>query len=291
MRSMLLQHVHGLVDALERKDHLAVLAILRDYVYRTVVWSNDGLRLDHYCDGDLRRLTLEEIVGLFEAMEIGVLCGATAVFLAKVYEQLGYHASWFDYGMPGVSTHVVTVVTVPTHCGPRPVIQDATFNATPALSGREDPSFFDVLECVAAGRADEIALNKGVIQPRTVCFSDNPQGRAYLTEYTDAGILLEKPVRITSGLSGAKLFCARGDLDFHTSYLRRNGKPILARLTKELHKPEDQCNVLELMLFPLQLPVFEDPGLRERTEELTRLFNDFHNGTTNELASVVRTAN
>ncbi|MHC4697377.1 MAG: hypothetical protein ACYTFA_11590 [Planctomycetota bacterium] len=288
---MLLQQVHGLVDAFEREDHRASLAMLRDYVYRTVVWSNDGLRLNHYCGGDLRRLTLEEIVRLFEAREIGVLCGGTAVFLAKVYEQFGYHASWFDYGIPGVSTHVVTVVTVPTECGPRPVIQDATFNSTPALSGTADPSFFDVLQCVAAGRADGIALNKGAVQPRTVCFSDTPQGHANIAEYTDAGILLEKPVRIISGLSGSGLFYARGDLDFHTSYLRRNGGPIRARLSKELDKPENKCNVLELMLFPLQLPVFKDTKLRERTQELVQLFNDFQDGTTNEPSSIVRTAN
>ena len=36
MRSVLLQRVPELAEAFEREDHRAVLARLRDYVYRTV---------------------------------------------------------------------------------------------------------------------------------------------------------------------------------------------------------------------------------------------------------------
>lgn len=289
MKDVLLSRVPGLADALEGGDHHTVFALLRECVYRTVVWSNDGLLLQHYCGGDLRTLPADEIARLMEAREIGVLCGDTSTFLAKVYTLFGYEASRYYYGIPAVSEHVITVVALPTESGLVPVIQDATFNSTLVLKDAPEPSFVEVMDLLLAGRAAEVFLQKGIIEPRTIGFSDNPEGRAHLKVYRDTDILLEEPRRIVSDVSGTPLLCAQGDLDYESSYLRRHGGRVRAGLARALCKPEEECQVLELMLFPLRMPVLEDPSLHDLIEQLRQRIDDFHRRLCRPETAVVHT--
>ena len=63
------------------------------------------------------------------------------------------------------------------------MIQDATFNSTFSLEDTADPNLLQVINLVLAGRSGEIVLKKGTITPRTICFSDTPEGKRAKWEY------------------------------------------------------------------------------------------------------------
>ena len=106
-----------------------------------------------------------------------------------------------------------------------------------------------------------ITLQKGNIAKREICFSNNKEGLKYLSQYKESKILYEEPTLIRTALSGTSVFYAYGDLDFHTSYMRRNGENVRQAISQALGKCVDDCSVFELFLFPINRPCFRDHEL------------------------------
>ncbi len=258
-KDVILSEISGLSEAISDNDHLKTTTLLREYVYKHTIWSNDGLNSEKYFKTTLSPLTAPQISALLNTREIGVRCGGTAIFLDKIYKLFGYQSGYYNYGLPGVSTHVTTLVCIPNKDRTEVVIQDATFNSSLAISKRENRDFFDIMDALKAGRGHEIILLAGTSEPRTICFSDNAAGLKVLKQYQSSNILLEEPVLTTSLITHTPILCARGDLDFYSSYLRRNKTNILNALSEKLNKNVNECSVFELMLFPLsKLPFNRD---------------------------------
>jgi hypothetical protein len=76
------------------------------------------------------RRTAPELFAAFDRDEGGVWCGGNASTLVKLYRALGYEAFAIDSGVPGVMTHVMTIVRI-EHDGRRLwSVQDSLFDVT-----------------------------------------------------------------------------------------------------------------------------------------------------------------
>src|SRR5690606_26632431 len=80
----------------------------------------------------------------------------------------GYDAYVYNYGLPGVSTHVTTLVMNPCGRETVPVFQDATFNFT--LEAKGTPDAVAVFRAVARGERADLRIVKGAIGPRDIYF-------------------------------------------------------------------------------------------------------------------------
>jgi len=272
----IIEELPELYVSLSNNEHIKITKLLREYVYNHIIWSNDGLQIRKYCNGSISKLTAPQISYLFANKEIGVLCGGVATYLAKIYNLFGYESSTFNYGIPGVSTHVVTVVLVQENNVDKLIFQDATFNFTYLVNNREC-SFFEIFKLLMESKAQDIIIEKGNISEKVIYFSNNNCGRENIRIYKESGILNEEPVLDKTMLSNKTIFRANGDLDFHSSYLRRHESEILNVLSEELDKSIDKCNVLELMLFPINMPLFQDKILQLQINELQKRLVNFHN--------------
>lgn len=278
LRSHILTEIPFLAKALNEYDHFLATTLLRDYAYRHHVWSNDGLNLKLFCgiQCDLMQLAVPQIQFLFACREIGVLCGGVAIYLAKLFQLFGYDASIFNYGIPEASTHVTTVVALPTANDYELVIQDATFNFTYHVQDTGERDLLRVVQRIMDGKSETIGIIKGKIMERMIHFGNNNDVmKEALQYYKENNVLLEDPVPCSSLLTNTMITLARGDLDFHTSYLRRRQIQVLKALSEKLNVTQDRCNVLELMLFPLELPSFRATTLQSKINGIKAMLNSF----------------
>ncbi len=258
----IIKEVPELRQSLSDKEHIKTTTLLREYVYNHIVWSNDGLQLHNYCDGNVSNLSVSQINFLFNTREIGVLCGGVATYLSKIYELFGYHSSIYNYGIPDISTHVTTVVTVPVNGVMEIVVHDATFNLSYVIQKTGDRSFINIMNLLIEGRNKDIEIKKGDVKEKIIYFSDNLEGIENIELHKKENMLFEEPIAGTTMLTNRPIFYARGDIDFHSSYVRRYESNILKAVSERLQKDINNCNVLDLMLFPLNLPYFKHEGLQ-----------------------------
>jgi len=276
LKENIIEEVPGLSRSILSKDHLSVTTLLREYVYNHIIWSNDGLQIKNYCEGDISRLSVSQISFLFNTKEIGVLCGGVAVYLKKIFELFGYAASTFNYGIPGVSTHVTTLVLIPARGQNELIFQDATFNLTYRIKGTESRNYFELMENILKGMSGSILTEKGKTADRKLYFSANEEGLRHIETYRTTNVLHEDPFELRSDLTNRPMLSASGDLDFHTSYLRRNGDKVLKALSEKLNKDMKDRSVMELMLFPLNMPVVNDERLQAKLNDLEKKLLAFH---------------
>jgi hypothetical protein len=265
-RDHLFRTIPHLCDAVDAKQHLRVTSLLCAYVHSNHVWSNDGLMLNQYCDGNLWALSAPQIAFLFTCREIGVLCGGLATFFVKVLNLFGYDAATFFYGIKNIATHVTTLVSITEETRHVIVIQDPTFNMTYSLKSTGGRSVFDILRAIVQANHDDIVIEKGKTQPRKIYFGRNKNAYEALQYYRDNNVLIEKPKTERTLLTNRTIGVARGDLDFHTSYLRRRQATVIDAVSGQMNRPHGNYHVLDLMLFPFELPVFQTRDIQAKVK-------------------------
>ncbi|MDP8207388.1 MAG: FkbM family methyltransferase [Candidatus Electryonea clarkiae] len=268
LRQHIVERVPDLIELMKQQKYYQVVTKLREYANQTIIWSNDGLNAKIYAGGDLSKLAVEQLQFLFDSREIGTLCGGASIFLKKLYELFGFRAATYNYGIPGASTHVVTLVALPSGIGIEVVLQDASFNQTIVLNSPQSRDIRNILPALANGSKSNIDRISSADNHRELYFSDSNEGREYLRYYEEQNVLTSSPESFTSQLTGFPGLKVTGDMNYETSYLRRNGKKILPALSEHLGKPESECQVLELMRFPLNLTSF---GIEELDEQLEQI--------------------
>ena len=256
-RDHLLRTIPHLDDAVNAKQHFRVTSLLCAYVHCNHVWSNDGLKLNQYCDGNLWALNAPQIAFLFRCREIGVLCGGLATYFVKVLNLFKYDAATFFYGIKHISTHVTTLISLPEETRYVIVIQDPTFNMTYSLKSTGGRSVFDILSAITQANHDDIVIEKRKTQPREIYFGRNKNAYEALQYYRDNSLLIEKPKTARTLLTNSTIGVAMGDLDFYTSYLRRRQTSVIDAVSRQLNRPQGKYHVLDLMLFPFELPAFK----------------------------------
>jgi hypothetical protein len=247
-------------SALEQEDHGTVHTLLREYVYRTVNWGNDGLQLKRALPQGVKYAKPLRVLELLEAKEISLLCGGTSHLLSNLYRAFGYDSSTYNYGIRGASTHVIALVAEPTPSGLTLAVQDGTFNLS--LSYKNSFDFPQVIEALASGYANEITSHQGKSSHRHIYF--NPQEDIYetLSYYSQHDVLLENLRTSRSLRTQSEYLYALGDIGLE-SYRRRREQDILAALSQDPVALPHPPHVLMLMLYIIERPQFTSSSAQE----------------------------
>lgn len=143
----------ALALALARHDHHAVVVRLRHWLARRLVWATSDLLLPLAALPPA--LSVLDVVEQGELGEGGVdACGA-AVTLAMLYRTFGYAATVYPHGVPGLYTHMVTLVGV---AGAGLLVQDALFDAEPQV-GKRVLSWAEVVGRARAGGIEAVGFD------------------------------------------------------------------------------------------------------------------------------------
>lgn len=215
-------------------------------VYRKVNWGNDGLQFRYWLPGGIVEADPRKIALLLGAKEISMLCGGSAHFLAIILRHCGFDASVYNYGVRGVSTHVVTVVWISQSL----VILDATFNHVLKIGNSYDA--VEIFEDLMNNGGRFIKRQRlGAELKRRIFFNPNSDCFLETLNYYKNTKIIQETSKGYSLLTGAPYTWSLGDLSF-LSYLRRNQYNI------EIFIRERQAytSVMQLMLFPINLPSF-----------------------------------
>lgn len=235
--------------ALGQQDHAGICGALRGYVYRTVNWSNCGLNTKRFFHR-FEDVSISDLILLSCAKEVGFLCGGTSEFLRKLYGALGYDAYVYNHGLPGVSTHVTTLVMVPGGRQTVPVFQDATFNFTLEVKGTSDA--VTVFRAIARGDFPDLRIVKGAIGPRNIYFLADAVHESF-DYYQTHGVFLGPARAEQSAITHTNLLVVPADLDYDTSYRRRREAGVLDALSTRLGRPRSEVHISQLMLFPIEI--------------------------------------
>ncbi|MDX2512461.1 MAG: hypothetical protein QNK25_10465 [Desulfobacterales bacterium] len=242
---------------LQEKDHLSATSILRDYVYRSIIWSDDQINLDLFSRNNMYDLDLQQILYLLDSREIGVLCGGASLLLKKVYQLFGYTSETYNYGFSSTDgsyspTHVTTLVEI-EHGGEKQIVlQDPTFNMTLFNAANSNYDFICMLEAVSKGAAESIQVKKGAQRPVPIFLKDDAMAKDVLRYYIDSGVLRPGDIeRAETSITNTSIIGGRGDLDYQRSYLSRREADIKKVLKKNTGKPEENCTLYDLLLYPL----------------------------------------
>lgn len=126
------------------KTPLEQARALRDYAFQTVPLAavEDFLFHDRVVN-----LPLEEGLSLMSEEKGGVFCGATAVYLARLYAATGFDAWTYNFGLLDTFTHVTTLVRIDGEI----YVQDAYLNFEYMDESDAPVPFHEVILRTAAG--------------------------------------------------------------------------------------------------------------------------------------------
>lgn len=107
------------------------------------------------------QLTNAEMLSLAEQRQAGMLCGGHAELMRRLSLLLGFEAVSINFGVPGTSaTHVLAVIRIEHREKPIWIVQDSYFNTGYADESGEPIAFEDLVQQVAAGKAELIRDTK-----------------------------------------------------------------------------------------------------------------------------------
>jgi hypothetical protein len=163
-------------------DEVIQLTLLRQWAYENTDWSTPGANLDDDPANGFYEMDAPELFSAFRKDRGGVLCGGTAYAFMRLCRLYGYDALTLDFGAPGVSTHVVTLVRL--SLGGRDVwsVQDPTYDATHVHRDGSPFDYLDLLRALRDGRAGEVFVEQG-----------QGRSREYIVAPGDAGSMLSMP--------------------------------------------------------------------------------------------------
>lgn len=216
----ILQKIGTIEGFIKNRNYLDISISLREYVYNNIIWGNDGLNLSNY---DYYNMNANEIFDLIQKGEISFLCGGTSIYLNKIYEMFGLKSEIYNFGINGVTTHVVTLVDI-NNIGI--IIQDASFNFTYTDKEGNILVFNELMKKIKDKKFDDIRIKKGNINSKKIAFRDDKIGNNFYEIHKEQKMLVNNNKFYEISDTGLKYYYCFGDLDFHTSYLRRNGKKI-----------------------------------------------------------------
>ena len=254
-------------DAVRKQDFRLATDLIRAYVSRHILWSDDGLNINVFAKNGLEELPVEQIQFYFDSKEIGVTASGAALFLQKLYQLFGFDAATYEYGIPGICQHAHTLVLIPDKNGVVIVAQDPVFNLSYAVPNNENRNFVDVLDSLSRGKANEIRVLQFPVREKNVSLLNDDNGRATMHKYIEEGLLNGTTVGNESGLTSTQIISAKADLSFSESYLKRFGSAIYSTLATQMDKPATECNPLELIIFNLRRTQFKDDNFNRALDE------------------------
>jgi len=155
----------ALAAALAAHDHGAICARLRHWLATRLAWSTADLLLP------LAALppptSVLDVVAQCAEHEGGVWSFGAAVTLAMLYRAFGYPATVYPHGVPGLYTHMLTLVRVPDG---RVLLEDAFFDAEPRVDGRA-ATFAEAVALARRGEAARLAFVSEATAPRPHVYS------------------------------------------------------------------------------------------------------------------------
>lgn len=140
---------------------LARLTLLRNWAYENVDWSSPNANFDDDRSNRFYEMDAPELFSAFRSDRGGVMCGGTAYAFMRLCRLYGYDALTLDFGVPGLWTHVVTLVRL--RLGGRDVwsVQDPTFDLMYVRRGGAPFDYLALLQALVEGRGDEVLVGKG----------------------------------------------------------------------------------------------------------------------------------
>jgi hypothetical protein len=270
--------------AFSKENHLEATSFLREYAYNHIIWSNDQLNLSFFDPQNLNRLNVAQIKFLMDCKEIGVLCSGASLFLAKLFCLFGYKSGTFNYGLHFTDesyspTHTTTLVEIPTPAGSSLLIQDATFNFTYFNNENNEFDFIEIVKHLKAANGSSIEIAKGRPRKIPIAHRRGTDSQQFIKYYKDTNVFISPLKQEKSRLTNTEIIWAFGDLDYHSSFLKRRLSQIQSALNKATGYPKESCSPIQLMLFPLNLHFVDGLFSINIMEALSAFFDsvDQHN--------------
>lgn len=217
------------------------LTLLRQWAYENTDWSSPGANLDDDRANGFYEMDAPELFGAFRDDRGGVLCGGTAYAFMKLCRLFGYDALTLDFGMPGVSTHVVTLVRLSRDGRDVWSVQDPTYDVTYVHRGGAPFDYLDLLRTLRERQASRVLVEKGRGRSRDFILAplDADQTPPRLSEGETLDLVGSLP-------GGALKYRRRYSID---GFNRIDGSSTAAFLKREGH-PEE---ALYLFLYPIRI--------------------------------------
>lgn len=228
---------------------------LRDWTSRNLVAASPSAEL-----GTVRpRLYVSSAAEAFTWMfrrEGGVWCGGAAHVFAQVCRLFGHEAWTYDHGLPGVMTHVVTLVRVRDGGRCLIAVLDPYFNTAWTDAAGRPIDVFDLLDAV--GRGGGAVVRRGP-PPRRPYLLDAADDRAACISHLGPD---DRPVARPSATR--ELFDTCFDLE---AFDRAFGPAVRGELQSRGHPPDPA----RLLLSPLGVGKRPGDSRRSADELLARL--------------------
>jgi hypothetical protein len=142
-------------------DEATRLDLLRQWAHENTDWSTPGANLDDDRANRFYEMDAPELFEAFRSDRGGVLCGGTAYAFMRLCRLYGYDALTLDFGLKGVSTHVVTLVRLRRGGRDAWSVQDPTYDATYVHRDGTPFDYLDLLRALREGRHDQVLVERG----------------------------------------------------------------------------------------------------------------------------------
>lgn len=160
VESELIQKIAGEYPEILNPDltQWEITNIARRWVAGTVRWCSTSYKLEQN-----KKKTWVELIEDMESDRGGFWCGGTAHILKLIYNQLGFAAGTYDYGLTPSLTHVVTLVQIENEGISQTVVQDAYLNCCVCRPDKQPLDLLATLENIAIGNTNKVFFNEDLI--------------------------------------------------------------------------------------------------------------------------------
>jgi hypothetical protein len=223
-------------------DKSTRLTLLRQWAYENTDWSTPGANLDDDRTNRFYESDAPELFSAFRNDRGGVLCGGTAYAFMRLCRLYGYDALTLDFGVPGVSTHVVTLVRLSQAGRDVWSVQDPTYDVTYLHRDGTPFDYLDLLRALRERQDGRVLVEKG-----------QGRSREYIVAPGDAESMLpmlsaDESIELFVGRlpDGALKYRRRYSID---SFREADGPSIAEFLTREGHPG----GAIYLFLYPIRI--------------------------------------
>lgn len=238
----------GFLKLVNDGDITEVARTIRDFAHFSFLRSSDQLFLDNYGKSGDNLHPYEKYL-LFQAKEIGVLCGGAAKYLADIYNALGYSATCYNYGLSDSHYHHTHVVTI-VKCREGMLIQDAYFNVEYFIRKQGPADFAKLLRYIRSGDFADIETVQYCCRDYTLYHKNTLQGKMSAVDSLTCPAHWH-PQLSESFLSHEKIICHKSNVAYtYASYVESYKDSIYNLLAEKTGASRERCNPLSFMTYP-----------------------------------------
>jgi hypothetical protein len=151
-------------------DDWEKVKLLRQWTHEHVDWGSQCAQMNQEQYRKFFDADAPTEFAMFLKDEGAVMCQGTAWALMRLYEAYGYEAYCLGVDIPGVMSHVMTLVRISHDGSSILTVQDATFDISYVDSDGEPYDYFDLLAVVKNRHDDLVRIEQGACKPGDFLF-------------------------------------------------------------------------------------------------------------------------